>query len=315
MDPVLIIIFIALLVVLFIGTPISLGIGFLGVAGILIFLPPQLMDQLALITYNQTISMTTLMIPLYILMAEFLANSNIAADLFDVISRRLKKIPANMAVSSIVASALFSALCGSAPATAATIGRFSVPAMLKNGYSPSIAGGTQATGGNLGILIPPSINLIIYGLITETSVAKLFMAGTIPGIMLAVMMIAYVMIRSKVDPKMIIPPKELVEETPVQKYSIFKDITTVGPMILLIAIIFITLYSGIATATETAAIGAVLAGIIVILQRRMNKKCISATLLNTASTTCMILFLMFGGLILPCSSRLWDYLSSFPLSY
>jgi C4-dicarboxylate transporter DctM subunit len=298
MDPVLIIVFIALLIVLFIGTPISLGVGFLGVAGILVFLPPQLMDQLALITYNQTTSMTTLMIPLYILMAEFLANSNIAADLFEVISRRLKRIPANLAVSSIVASALFSALCGSAPATAATMGRISIPTMLKKGYSKAIAGGTQAAGGNLGILIPPSINLIIYGMITETSVAKLFMGGMVPGIMLAVMMIAYVMIRSKVDPKMIVPPMETEEEKAFEKnQSWLVDITTVGPMVLLIAIIFFTLYSGVATATESAAIGAVLAGVIVILQRRMTKKCLQKTLLNTTSTTCMILFLMFGGLI------------------
>ena len=119
-----------------------------------------MMEQLALITYNQSTSMTTLMIPLYILMAEFLANSNIAADLFEVISRRLKKIPANLAVSSIVASALFSALCGSAPATAATMGRISIPTMLKKGYSTRIAGGTQAAGGNLGILIP--LNQLYY---------------------------------------------------------------------------------------------------------------------------------------------------------
>ena len=298
MDPTIIIVFIALLAVLFIGTPISLGIGFLGVAGILIFLPPQLMEQLALITYNQSTSMTTLMIPLYILMAEFLANSNIAADLFEVISRRLKKIPANLAVSSIVASALFSALCGSAPATAATMGRISIPTMLKKGYSTRIAGGTQAAGGNLGILIPPSINLIIYGMITETSVAKLFIAGVVPGVVLAAAMVAYVMIRSKVDPTMIVPPKEDVgENTSKVIHTPLSDVLTVGPMVVLIAVIFFTLYSGLATATESAAIGAVLAGVIVFAQRRMTKTCIQKTLLNTASTTCMILFLMFGGLV------------------
>ncbi|NLY72044.1 MAG: TRAP transporter large permease, partial [Clostridiales bacterium] len=298
MNPLIIVIFIALLAVLFIGTPISLGIGFLGVAGILLFLPPQLMEQLALITYNQSTSMTTLMIPLYILMAEFLANSNIAADLFEDISRRLKKIPANLAVSSIVASALFSALCGSAPATAVTMGRISIPTMLKKGYNTRIAGGTQAAGGNLGILIPPSINLIIYGMITETSIAKLFIAGTIPGVVLALIMIAYVMIRSKVDPTMIVPPKEEVNGVgPQEGPSRLGDLLTVGPMLLLIIIIFVSLYTGLATATESAAIGAVLAAVIVVLQRRMSKTCIQKTLLNTASTTCMILFLMFGGLV------------------
>ncbi|MDR0852639.1 MAG: TRAP transporter permease, partial [Clostridiales Family XIII bacterium] len=116
----LVILFVILIIILFLGTPIALGIGFLGVAGILLFLTPNLLDQLTLITYNQSTSVTTLMIPLFVLMAEFLANSNMAGDLFEVISRRMRKLPANLAVASVVTSALFSALCGSAPATAVT---------------------------------------------------------------------------------------------------------------------------------------------------------------------------------------------------
>ncbi|MBQ9932028.1 MAG: TRAP transporter large permease [Firmicutes bacterium] len=290
--------FVVLLIVLFIGTPISLGIGFMGVAGILIFLNPGLLPQLCNITYNQATSTTTLMIPLFILMAEFLANSNVAADLFEVISRRLKKLPANLAISSIVASAIFSAVSGSAPATAATIGRVSIPSMLKKGYHPTLAGGTQAAGGNLGILIPPSINFIIYGMVTETSIVDLFVAGVIPGILIAGMMIAYVVIRSKVDPKAIVPPKEPVQEDlPERKVSLGFDIVTVLPIVILIIVIFGSLYSGLATATESAAIGAIGALVVVLIQRRMSKKCLKKTLLNTTSTSCMILFLMFGGLV------------------
>ena len=295
----IILLFVVLLIILFIGTPISLGIGFMGVAGILLFLNPGLLPQLCTITYNQATSTTTLMIPLFILMAEFLANSNVAADLFEVISRRLKKLPANLAISTIVASAIFSAVSGSAPATAATIGRISIPTMLKKGYSPRLAGGTQAAGGNLGILIPPSINFIIYGMVTETSIVKLFVAGVIPGILIAVMMIAYVVIRSKVDPNAIVPPKEEVEEEAfaTRKVSLGFDLVTVLPIVILIVVIFGSLYSGLATATESAAIGAIGAFIVVLIQRRMSKNCIKKTLLNTTSTSCMILFLMFGGLV------------------
>ena len=138
----IVLLFVVLLIILFIGTPISLGIGFMGVGGILLFLNPGLLPQLCNITYNQATSTTTLMIPLFILMAEFLANSNVAGDLFEVIARRLKKLPANLAIASVVASAIFSAVSGSAPATAATIGRISIPTMLKKGYHPTLAGGT-----------------------------------------------------------------------------------------------------------------------------------------------------------------------------
>lgn len=295
----LVIVFAILILVLFIGTPIGLGIGFLGVAGILLFLDPSQLQMLANITYNQATSVTTLMIPMFVLMAEFLANSNIAGDLFEVISRRLKKLPANLAIASVVASAIFSALCGSAPATAATLGRISVPSMLKKGYSRSLAGGTQAAGGNLGILIPPSINFIIYGMITETNVVKLFMAGLLPGIMIAIMMVAYILIRNKLDPKMIVPPPETAESRAEdnKKVSWGFDIVTVLPLVILIAVIFFILYSGVATATESAAIGAIGAMVIVLIQKRMSKKVLKNTLLNTTSTSCMIVWLMFGGLV------------------
>ena len=291
-------VFAVLLVTLFIGTPISLGLGFLGAAGILIFLTPGLLMTVVTNAYNQSLSVTTLMIPMFILMAEFLSNSNIASDLFDVISRRLKKLPANLAISSIISSALFAALCGSAPATAATMGRISIPSMKKHGYRDSVAAGTQAAGGNLGIIIPPSINFIIYGLITETSIVKLFVAGVIPGIMLALMMIIYVLVRKKLDPKMIVPPqtsKEATENTS-ERISVMGDISVVVPVVLLIAMIFLLLYSGIATASETSAIGAIGAFIIVLSKRRLNKGILKKTLQNSATTSCMIMFLVFGGM-------------------
>lgn len=295
----IVILFIILIAILFIGTPIGLGIGFLGVAGILVFLNQNLLAQLCTITFNQSTSITTLMIPMFILMSEFLSNSNMAADLFEALSRRLKKLPANLAIVSVITSAIFSAVCGSAPATAATIGRISIPTMLKKGYSPSLAAGTQAAGGNLGILIPPSINFIIFGMITETNIVKLFMAGVFPGIMIAVMMIAYILIRNKLDPKMIVAPagskEHPAEEEP--KVSLRADLITVIPIVALIVVIFGILYTGVATATESAAIGAIGAGIIVLIQKRMTKDCIKKTLLNTTSTSCMILFLMFGGLV------------------
>jgi len=137
-----VIVFAVLMFVLFIGTPIAFGLGFIGIAGIIIFIDSSLIAGVATNTYNQSLSITTVMIPMFILMAEFLSNSAVAADLFDVVRRRLKRVPANLAISSVVATTFFSALCGSAPASAATMGRISIPSMLKNGYSRSFAAGT-----------------------------------------------------------------------------------------------------------------------------------------------------------------------------
>ena len=294
-----IILFVILLAVLFLGAPIGLGMGCIGVIGVLLFLSPSLLTKLYSIAYSQSTSISTLMIPLFILMAEFLSNSNIAGDLFEVISRRLKKLPASLAIASVISSAIFSAVCGSAPATAVTLGRISIPAMVKHGYRKSLAAGTQAAGGNLGILIPPSINFILYGMITETSIIKLFAAGVLPGIMIAIMMIIYVLVHNKLDPTLIKIPEQKqnpIVENSEKKVSLFKDVTTVVPVVALIVAIFGVLYSGIATATESAAIGAIGALIIVIAQKRMSKSVLKKTLHGTTSTTCMIMFLMFGGM-------------------
>ena len=292
-------VFVILMIVLFIGTPISMGLGFVGIAGILIFLDKSLITGIATNVYNQSLSITTVMIPMFILMAEFLSNSNIASELFDVIKRRLKRLPANLAISSVVTTTAFSALCGSAPAAAATMGKISIPSMLKNGYRSSFAAGTQAAGGNLGIILPPSINLIIYGLITETSIVKLFMAGVFPGLLLSGMMIAYILIRYKLDPGLVKPPAELTGEAAVEnekKFTVWRDAGTVVPVVVLIVLIFTLLYTGVATAAETAAIGAIGAAIIVFMQRKMNTDVVKKTLRNTTSTSCMIMFLMFGGM-------------------
>jgi C4-dicarboxylate transporter DctM subunit len=291
-------IFILLNVILLMGTPVSFALGFLGVAGILISLHPRILPQLGTIAFNQVTSTTVIMIPLFILMAEFLANSNVAADLFDALNRRMKKLPANLAIVSVAASALFSAVCGSAPATAATIGKISIPTMLKKGYDRSFAAGTQAAAGNFGVLLPPSITLIIYGMLTETSIVRLFVAIVIPGLVILVMMIAYILIRYKLDPKMIQPVSEEIDNSQkLQNVSLKSDMLTVVPLVVLIVVVFTFLYTGIATATESAAIGAIGAGIVVLIQRRMTKECIQKTLLGTASTSCMILFLMIGGLV------------------
>lgn len=290
--------FLVLILILFLGTPISLGIGFLGMSGILIFLNPSLLNQLSLITFSQTTSVTTLMIPLFVMMAEWLSNSGVAADMFDTIARRLHRLPGNLAIASVVASTIFSAVCGSAPATAATVGTISIPSMKKAGYDGRLAAGLQAAGGCLGILIPPSITFIMYGIITETSIAELFMAGIIPGIMMALILIAYALVQLKLHPAAGI---EITDEDKAKledkKALLRHDVASVVPIMVLIIIVLGCLYTGIATATESAAIGAVGALVLVICRKRLTKACIRMTMLNTTKNSCMILFMMIGGLV------------------
>lgn len=291
-------IFAALFVILMMGLPVSFAMGFSGIVGIMIFSDPRILPQIGTLAYNQATSMTVLMIPMFILMAEFLANSNFAADIFDALNRRLRKVPANLAIVSVVASTIFSSICSSAPATAATIGRISIPAMLKEGYSQRFAAGTQSAAGNIGILLPPSITLIVYGMITETGIVRLFMASIIPGFMITLMMIIYILIRNKVGPPIITKAKESEKSAnDTENVSLLKDAMTVLPIVILVIIILTLLYTGIATATESAAIGAFAASVIVFMKGRMTKDCIQKTLFNTTSTTCMILFMMVGGLI------------------
>lgn len=290
--------FIVLIIILFLGTPISLGIGFLGMSGILIFLNPDLLSQLSNITFAQTTSVTTLMIPLFVMMAEWLANSGVAADMFDTIARRLHRLPGNLAISSVVASTIFSAVCGSAPATAATVGTISIPSMKKAGYDGKLAAGLQAAGGCLGILIPPSITFIMYGIITETSIAELFMAGIIPGIMMALILIIYALVMLKIHPATPLEVSETDKARMADKAAMLKhDIVSIVPIMILIIIVLGCLYTGIATATESAAIGAVGALVLVIARKRLTKACIKMTMLNTTKNSCMILFMMIGGLV------------------
>ncbi len=291
------IIFAVLIIILFIGTPISLGLGFLGMSGILIFLSPSLLSQLSLITFTQASSVTTLMIPLFILMAELLANSGVASDLFDTIARKLSKIPGNLGISSIIASTIFSAVCGSAPATAATIGTISIPSMIENGYDKRLAAGLQAAGGTLGIMIPPSITFIMYGIITETSIVEMFMAGILPGLLLAVLLVLYLLIGLKLNPKWIDPSKATLQNAKTKNISKWHDFASIGPIMILIVVVLGLMYSGIVTATEDAAIGAIGAFVIVLIRKRATKECMIKTMLNTTKNSCMILFLMFGGLV------------------
>ena len=184
--------FVALGLLLILGIPISISLLFSGALGYMLTIGFQPgLTALAQGAYSDLNSFVIIAIPLYILMGQLMLKGEAGHDLFDFAQRMVGKLPGGLAVAAIAASAIFAAISGSSTATAATIGSISIPEMLDRGYDRRMAMGSVAVAGTLGILIPPSISFILYSLVTNASVGKLFLAGVFPGIMLALMFSLY----------------------------------------------------------------------------------------------------------------------------
>jgi C4-dicarboxylate transporter, DctM subunit len=282
---------IILLVILIIGmgTPIAFGLGFLGLLGIISFLDMNVLYQIAEISVTTGTNLFMITLPLFILMAEVVSFSGVGNDMYTAAQRWLSWLPGGLAIASIATCTGFGAICGSSPATAATIGVISIPEMIKRGYSKHLAVGAVAAGGTLGILIPPSITMVIYGVITQTSIGKLFMAGIIPGIVVAAIMSAAIAIAVMIKPALA-PP--VVGVTWKQRFAALNRIWAF--LVLMLSIIG-TIYTGIATPTESAAIGSTVAIFIALYYRRLNARTLHAALLSSVSVTAMIMFMVIGG--------------------
>ncbi len=283
------ILIVVLIVLLGLGTPIAFCLGFLGAAGILAFLDIGVLYQIAEIAADSGTSLFLLTLPLFVLMAEVVSFSGLGDDIYTAAHDWLSWLPGGLAISSIATCTGFAAISGSSPATAATVGLVSIPEMIKRGYNRYLAVGSIAAGGTLGILIPPSITMIIYGIITEVSIGKLFIAGIIPGIILALILSLSVAIAVKMKPGLA-PRVEGVSWS--QRFASLKRVWAF--VILAISIIG-SIYAGIATPTESAAIGATLAIIIALIYRRLTVAAIHGALLRTVGVTAMIMFLVIGG--------------------
>ncbi len=278
-----------LILLLGLGTPVAFCLGFLATAGILCFLHIGNLYQIAEVAADVSTNLFLLTCPFFIFMAEVVAFSGVGDDIYTAAHDWLSWVPGGLAVSSIVTCTGFAAICGSSPATAATVGLVSVPEMVKRGYNRRLAVGSIAVGGTLGILIPPSINMIIYGIITEVSIGKLFVAGIIPGIMMSAILCLSVALAVKIKPDL--APR-------VQSVSWrerFSSIKRVWAFVVLALSVMGAIYAGIATPTESAAVGATFAMAIASLYRRLSIKTLSDALLRTVSVTAMIMFLIIGG--------------------
>jgi C4-dicarboxylate transporter DctM subunit len=296
-------------------TPVGIALAMMGVIGTTVFVSTSALGQLANIAYGLSSSFILVVVPLFIFMGEILSATSVGANLFRAAEVFFRRIPGALAVATIWACAAFGSVCGSSPVTAVTIGGMAIPEMLRRGYDRSLALGATAAGGTLGILIPPSIAMIVYGVITETSIGHLFIAGIIPGLLLATLLSATVVVAVVLNPKLA-PPLE-------DKPSFHDKMVALGgvtPTLVLAGMVIGSIYSGLATPTEAGAVGALGALLIALGMGQCNFKMVSSALDRTIRTTAMFLLLLTGGLFssflltrLGIPVAMSDWLTSLPV--
>ncbi len=241
--------------------------------------------------HSHSWSLTAL--PLFILMGEILLRSRLSKDMFNGLAPWLGGVPGRLLHVNVLGCAIFAAVSGSSAATAATIGKMSIPELKSRGYPESLILGTLAGSATLGLLIPPSIILIVYGVATEQSIARLFVAGIIPGAMIVGLFGGYVMIRAWMDPNLI--PSSDVKYSLKEKLWEARGLIPVG---LLITGVIGAIYSGIASPTDAAALGVILSIVLALLSGSFGKQEFLDAMLSTARTSCMIAFILLGAAFL-----------------
>jgi len=294
MDPGLITaIVIAVLFVLFLlGVPVFGALGMASVVGILLLQGPSGLGAIPGVIYDRLSGFTLVAVPLFILMGEIIFVSGIGADIYTATSRWLSGLRGALGMASVAACAIFGALCGVSVAGAATIGKFAIPEMLKRGYDKRLATGCVAAAGGLALLIPPSVGLILYGLVANESVGLLFIAGIVPGIILAGLMMAYIFLIGWLRPQAV-----AVSHEPVSWAARWHALWRTWPVIVLIVLVLGSIYRGIATPTEAAAVGSVGAFALAGLRRQLSVAVVRHILRETMINTGMILMILASALV------------------
>ena len=279
----------------FLGTGIWVAISMIGVSaiGMILFTSRPVGDAMATTIWGTSSSWTLTALPLFVWMGEILFRTKLSENLFKGLSPWMQKLPGGLIHVNVVGCALFAAISGSSAATVATVGKMSIPELRKRNYPEKILLGSLAGSGTLGLLIPPSIILIIYGVAVQESIAKLFIAGIIPGIMIALIFMSYVIIWSLINKKQM--PKIKEEYSFLEKIQRSKQLL---PVILLISAVIGSIYTGIATATEAASLGVVGALILSYFQKSLTLKTFKSSLLGATKTSCMIAFILAGSTFL-----------------
>jgi C4-dicarboxylate transporter DctM subunit len=277
-----------LLVVLFAGLPVAFSLGTTSILLVGLFdLPVKI---IASTMFTSLDSFVVIAIPLFVLMSRILLDGRVGDDLFEVMNVWVRHLPGGLAIATILACAFFAAISGSGAATAATIGMVAYPAMIDRGYQKRFILGLLACGGTLGILIPPSIPLIIFGAVTEESIGKLFIAGVVPGLVLTAILIVYAVYRSKRGGYVPMPAATWPERFRVTRKNLWGIVL---PFLILGGI-----YTGAFTPTEAAAVGLTYSLIITLfIYRTLRLRDLPDVCLKAVGTSCMIALIIAGALL------------------
>ena len=295
MTEILLTIFFISVLLFFLGSGIWVALSMIGVSaiGMMLFTSRPVGDAMATTIWGTSSSWTLTALPLFVWMGEILFRTKLSENLFKGLSPWMQKLPGGLIHVNIVGCALFAAISGSSAATVATVGKMSIPELRKRKYPEKILLGSLAGSGTLGLLIPPSIILIIYGVAVQESIAKLFIAGIIPGIMIALIFMSYVIIWSLINKKTM--PKILEEYSFIEKIKRSKQLL---PVIILIVAVIGSIYTGIATATEAASLGVLGALILSYFQKSLTVETFKSSLMGATKTSCMIAFILAGSTFL-----------------
>ena len=249
------------------------------------------MPMLGMVPYATASAYSLSVIPLFILMGMFLSYGGLGKDIFEAANAWVRHVRGGMAMATIVAIAVWSAISGSATATAATIGSIVLPEMKKRGYSDSLATACVAAGGTMDILIPPSSVLVLYGILTEQSIGKLLIAGTLPGLLMAVLFSVVIYLQVKRNPKL----------APVEVAAPFREKVRALKPVWAVAVIFVLvmggIYRGFFTPTEAAAVGAFVSLIVSVVSRRFTLRTLVEALDSGARTTAMLFIILIGAIV------------------
>ncbi|UOM35316.1 TRAP transporter large permease [Acuticoccus sp. I52.16.1] len=286
--------FTAMLVMMILSLPVAVIMVVTGVVGgTLIFGWPLVLSMGPVAWGVQNENILTA-VPLFILLGELLLRSGLADRMYTALAVWFVRLPGGLLHTNIGASALFAATSGSSVATAATIGTVSLPNLMKRGYSPSRSLGSLAAGGTLGILIPPSVNLLIYGSLAETSIGQLFIAGIVPGLLLTLFFMLFIAVQSLVSPD----PAQQVEEELLPLRERLKLARHLVPPLIIFLVVMGSIYLGIATPTESAALAVVVALIFIAVSGRLSLPLLDTCFRQSAKTTGMILMIVAAAFML-----------------
>lgn len=288
--------FLAVVVLFILRTPVAFTLGVVGIGALLLINGPRFLLMLPPSILETMTSIILLAIPLFIFIGCMLEKSGIADEIFEMIYKWLGPVPGGLAIGTVFICVVFAAMVGVVGAATVTMGLIALPAMLKRNYKSTLAIGCISGGGALGFLIPPSVTMIVYASLSNLSIGKMFLAGILPGLLLASLFVLYIFIRSILDPTLAPPIPKEERATWGEKLITVKNL--IMPFVLIFSIMG-TIFSGLATPTEAAAVGAFVSMIIVLVRERSLKETLSVVTQaaeKTANLTSMVLWIIIGCL-------------------